>query len=111
MACTCKSWCTNINNCLLILTSVDTPSHGEDMLHPLPDNSPTSICPTRERLPVTGSNTIVLTGVPVYLLLVWYKYRPALISRITQKYSVMIVVHVYIYLHVCVSSSIDIVAV
>ena len=38
---------------------------------------------------------LVLTGVPVYLLLVWDKYRPALISRITGKYSVMIVVHVY----------------
>ena len=45
---------------------------------------------------------LVLTGVPVYLLLVWDKYRPALISRITGKYSVMIVVHVYIYLLVCI---------
>ena len=41
---------------------------------------------------------LVLTGVPVYLLLVWDKYRPALISRITGKYSVMIVVHVYIFI-------------
>ena len=45
---------------------------------------------------------LVLTGVPVYLLLVWDKNRPALISRITGKCSVMIVVHVYIYLLVCI---------
>ena len=80
---------------------MDTRSHGDDMLRPLPDDSATSVRPTRERLPVTGSSTIVLTGVPVYLLLVWDKYRPALTSRITGKYSVMIVVHACIYLSAC----------
>ena len=89
-------------NCLLFLTGVDTRYHGDNMLCPFPNDSATSVRPTRERLPVTGSSTIVLTGVPVYLLLEWDKYRPALISRITHKNSVMIVVHVYIYLHVCI---------
>ena len=38
---------------------MDTCYHGDDMLHPLPDDSATSICPTRERLPVTGSSTSI----------------------------------------------------
>ena len=46
-------------NCLLFLTGVDTHSHGDDMLRPLPDDSATSVCPTRERLPVTGSSTSI----------------------------------------------------
>ena len=36
-----------------------TRSHGDDMLRPLPDDSATSIRPTRERLPVTGSSTSI----------------------------------------------------
>ena len=59
MACTCKSLCMIINNCLPFLTGVDTRSHGDDMLRPLPDDSATSIRPTRERLPVTGSSTSI----------------------------------------------------
>ena len=38
---------------------MDTRSHGDDMLHALPDDSATSIRPTRERLPVTGSSTSI----------------------------------------------------
>ena len=71
MACTCNSLCIIINNCLAFLTGVDTSSHGDDMLLPLPDDSATSIYVPQERgCPVTGSSTSINWST----LFTWDKY-------------------------------------